>query len=164
VPVQGYDEELRSEQEYIAGLYVRLDAERARVTAEYDAALLGTGGTPMERDVSVRAAAKQMRRLDVADTGLCFGRLDSLAGERSYIGRIGILDEEDDYRIEGVINGDTVTDVLRYVRYNRDELVAKVRQATEAALKAKRMTFEESKTLLRRYEEGLAGYTYLEQD
>jgi DNA helicase IV len=97
VPVQGYDEELRSEQEYIAGLYVRLDAERARVTAEYDAALLGTGGTPMERDVSVRAAAKQMRRLDVADTGLCFGRLDSLTGERAYIGRIGILDEEDDY-------------------------------------------------------------------
>ncbi|HEX4964466.1 MAG TPA: biosynthetic arginine decarboxylase [Thermoanaerobaculia bacterium] len=74
------------------------------------------------------------------------------------------LDEEDDYRIEGVVNGDTVTDVLRYVRYNRDELVAKVRQATEAALRAKRMTFEESKTLLRRYEEGLAGYTYLEQD
>jgi arginine decarboxylase len=74
------------------------------------------------------------------------------------------LDEEDDYRITGVINGDTVTDVLRYVRYNRDDLVAKVRQATEAALKAKRMTFEESKTLLRRYEEGLAGYTYLEQD
>jgi arginine decarboxylase len=74
------------------------------------------------------------------------------------------LDEEDDYRIEGVINGDTVTDVLRYVRYNREELVAKVRRATEAALKAKRMTFEESKTLLRRYEEGLSGYTYLEQD
>ena len=74
------------------------------------------------------------------------------------------LDEEDDYRIEGVINGDTVTDVLRYVRYNREDLVAKVRQATEAALKAKRMTFEESKTLLRRYEEGLSGYTYLEQD
>ncbi|MEA2600754.1 MAG: arginine decarboxylase [Acidobacteriota bacterium] len=74
------------------------------------------------------------------------------------------LDEEDDYRIEGVVSGDTVTDVLRYVRYNRDELVAKVRRATEAALRAKRMTFEESKTLLRRYEEGLSGYTYLEQD
>jgi arginine decarboxylase len=74
------------------------------------------------------------------------------------------LDEEDDYRIEGVVNGDTVTDVLRYVRYDRGELVAKVRRATEAALRAKRMTFEESKTLLRRYEEGLSGYTYLEQD
>ena len=74
------------------------------------------------------------------------------------------LDEEDDYRIEGVVNGDTVTDVLRYVRYDRGELVAKVRRATEAALRSKRMTFEESKTLLRRYEEGLSGYTYLEQD
>jgi DNA helicase IV len=98
VPFRGYDGELRSEQEYVADLYVRLDAERARVTAEYDAALLGTGGTPMERDVQVRASAKQMRRLDVADTGLCFGRLDSLSGERSYIGRIGILDEEHDYQ------------------------------------------------------------------
>ena len=78
--------------------------------------------------------------------------------------RLGIGYQEDDYRIEGVVNGDTVTDVLRYVRYNRDDLVAKVRQAAEAALRAKRMTFEESKTLLRRYEEGLSGYTYLEQD
>jgi hypothetical protein len=27
------------------------------------------------------------RRLDVADTGLCFGRLDAVSGERSYIGK-----------------------------------------------------------------------------
>jgi arginine decarboxylase len=74
------------------------------------------------------------------------------------------LDDEDDYKIEGVVNGDTVTDVLRYVRYNKDDLVARVRQAAELALRAKRMTLEESRTLVRRYEEGLSGYTYLEQD
>jgi len=74
------------------------------------------------------------------------------------------LDPEDDYKIEGVVSGDTVADVLRYVRYNREDLVARVRRATELALRAKRMTFEESKHLLRRYEEGLSGYTYLEQD
>jgi arginine decarboxylase len=74
------------------------------------------------------------------------------------------LDPEDDYKIEGVINGDTVSDVLRYVRYNRDDLVARVRRATEQALRSKRLTFEESRLLLRRYEEGLSGYTYLEQD
>jgi arginine decarboxylase len=74
------------------------------------------------------------------------------------------LDPEEDYKIEGVVSGDTVSDVLRYVRYNRDDLVAKVRQAAEQALRAKRMTFEESKHLVRRYEEGLSGYTYLEQD
>jgi len=74
------------------------------------------------------------------------------------------LDPVEDYTIEGVVSGDTVTDVLRYVRYNRDDLVAKVRRAAEQALRAKRMTFEESKLLVRRYEEGLSGYTYLEQD
>ena len=95
---QEYDAELRSERSYVAGLYVRLDAERARVEAEYTAALGGTGGTPMERDVQVRASAKQVKRLHIADNGLCFGRLDTLSGERSYIGRIGIFDEQDDYQ------------------------------------------------------------------
>jgi DNA helicase IV len=94
---QGYEEELRSERSYVAGLYARLDAERARVEREYVAALGGTGGSPMERDVQVRASAKQAKRLHVADNGLCFGRLDAISGERSYIGRIGIFDEENDY-------------------------------------------------------------------
>lgn len=51
----------------------------------------------MERDVEVRALAGQVKRLDVADNGLCFGRLDTLSGERSYIGRIGLFDEENEY-------------------------------------------------------------------
>jgi DNA helicase IV len=98
VSPQGYEEELRSERSYVAGLYARLNAERARVKGEYNAALGGTGGTPMERDVQVRASAKQLKRLHVADNGLCFGRLDTLSGEHSYIGRIGIFDEENEYQ------------------------------------------------------------------
>jgi DNA helicase IV len=94
---QGYEEELRSERSHVAGLYSRLDAERARVKGEFNAALRGTGGIPMERDVRVRASAKEVKRLDVADNGLCFGRLDTLSGEHSYIGRIGLFDEENDY-------------------------------------------------------------------
>jgi DNA helicase IV len=97
VSTQGYEDELRSEQGYVAGLYARLDAERARVKGEYTTALGGNGGTPMERDVEVRARAREMRRLDVADDGLCFGRLDALSGEHSYIGRIGLFDEENAY-------------------------------------------------------------------
>ncbi len=94
---QGYDEELRSERRYVAGLYTRLDAERARVKSEYDAALRGTGGTPVERDVQVRASAREVKRLGIADNGLCFGRLDTLSGDHSYIGRIGLFDEENEY-------------------------------------------------------------------
>ncbi|MCE6999121.1 DUF2075 domain-containing protein [Saccharothrix sp. S26] len=94
---QGYEEELRSERAYVADLHRRLDVERARVKARYEAALRGTGGTALERDDEVRALAKDAKRLAVADNGLCFGRLDSVTGERSYIGRIGLFDEERDY-------------------------------------------------------------------
>ncbi len=94
---QGYDEELRSEQRYVAGLYTRLDAERARVRSQYDAALRGDSVSAMDRDVRVRALAKEVKRLDVADNGLCFGRLDTASGEQSYIGRIGLFDQDNDY-------------------------------------------------------------------
>ncbi|MFD2419736.1 RNA polymerase recycling motor ATPase HelR [Amycolatopsis pigmentata] len=94
---QGYEEELRSEQGHVAGLYARLDAERVRAKGAYDEASRGKGRTPMERDVAIRALAKEMRRLDVADNGLCFGRLDSRSGDHSYIGRIGLFDEENSY-------------------------------------------------------------------
>ena len=97
-----YENELRSEQQYVTELYSRLDAERARVKGGYAAALRGPidkkdGGTLVQRDSEVRALAKEMRRLGVADNGLCFGRLDSLAGDSSYVGRIGIFDKDDEY-------------------------------------------------------------------
>ncbi|WP_170264162.1 RNA polymerase recycling motor ATPase HelR [Nocardia uniformis] len=94
---QGYEAELRSEQSYVAGLYTRLDGERAQVKGRYSAALRGNGGSPMEREFEVRALAKEVKRLDVADNGLCFGRLDTLAGERTYIGRIGLFDEANEF-------------------------------------------------------------------
>ncbi|MET8873298.1 RNA polymerase recycling motor ATPase HelR [Nocardia sp. NPDC004604] len=94
---QGYEDELRSERSYVAELYTRLDAERARAKGRYSAALRGNGGALVERDAEVRALAKEVKRLDVADNGLCFGRLDSVSGEHSYIGRIGLYDEENEY-------------------------------------------------------------------
>ncbi|MBM7775427.1 DNA helicase IV [Actinokineospora baliensis] len=95
---QGYADELRSEQGYLAGLYARLDAERARAKGRYTAAVDGNGGLEaMERDVHVRASAREVKRLDVADNGLCFGRLATLSGEHRYIGRIGLFDEANDY-------------------------------------------------------------------
>jgi DNA helicase IV len=99
---QDYADDLRSERSYVAGLYTRLDAERARVKGRYGAALrspidVQNGGTLVDRDAEVRALANQMKRLDVADSGLCFGRLDTLSGEHFYIGRIGLLDDENEY-------------------------------------------------------------------
>lgn len=94
---QEHDDALNAERGHVAGLYTRLDAERARAKDRYAAALRGDGGELIDRDVEVRAVANQMKRLDVADDGLCFGRLDAVSGEVSYIGRIGLLDEDDGY-------------------------------------------------------------------
>jgi DNA helicase IV len=97
-----YEDELQSERDYIAGLYARLDAERAEAHRRYKAALSSpvdpqNGSTLVERDAEVRAMAKEMQRLDVADYGLCFGRLETLDGEHLYIGRLGLLDSQNDY-------------------------------------------------------------------
>ncbi len=67
------------------------------------------------------------------------------------------------YQIEHVVAGDTVTDVLKYVSYTREELVARVRRYAENAVRANRMSLEETRSLIRLYEEGLSGYTYLER-
>jgi len=67
----------------------------------------------------------------------------------------------DDYRVEHVVEGDSVAEVLSYVEYSKDDLVSRVRRAMEAALRDKRITPAESGRLMRRYEEALEGYTYL---
>ena len=97
-----HQEELRSERRYVAGLYARLDAERARAAQRHDAALAAHDGTPTERDVQVRELARRVKRLRVADDGLCFGRLDrepdtGSGSAVSYVGRIGIFDADREY-------------------------------------------------------------------
>jgi arginine decarboxylase len=67
------------------------------------------------------------------------------------------------YQIEHVVTGDTVTDVLKYVSYAREDLVARVRRFAEQAVRTNGMSLEETRSLLRMYEEGLSGYTYLER-
>ena len=74
------------------------------------------------------------------------------------------LGEGGDYHIDHVLIGDTVTDVLKYVSYDKDDLISSMRRFAEIALRAKRITLEDSRQLLKVYEQGLAGYTYLERD
>ena len=73
-------------------------------------------------------------------------------------------DEEGHYNIEHVVAGDIVNEVLEYVDYQREDLVARVRRFSERAIRQSRLTREEARRLMRHYEAGLAGYTYLERD
>ncbi|MES2504293.1 MAG: biosynthetic arginine decarboxylase [Myxococcota bacterium] len=66
------------------------------------------------------------------------------------------------YRLDHVVQGDTVSEVLSYVEYDRLDLLKRIRNMAESAVREGDITFEESAKLMKRYEEGLAGYTYLE--
>ncbi len=72
------------------------------------------------------------------------------------------LGENGDVILETLIKGDTVREVLNYVEFSSENLLASFRRDVEAAVREGRMGYEESGRLLRFYEEGLRGYTYLE--
>jgi arginine decarboxylase len=65
------------------------------------------------------------------------------------------------YKIEHVVKGDTMTEVMSYVQYDSEDLVESIRQRTEQALQEKRITIQESQRLLQTYEQSLSRYTYL---
>ena len=62
-----------------------------------------------------------------------------------------------------VIEGDTVEEVLSYVQYDIADMKRAMRLDIEAACKQGRLTFAEGKSLLQYYDNGLEGYTYLEE-
>jgi DNA helicase IV len=88
--------EVSREQDYVTRLYGRTDALREEASARLAVALRQDGGTAqsrLERDAAISRYAGQLARLEAAEDGLCFGRLDLLTGECRHIGRIGLRDE-----------------------------------------------------------------------
>jgi arginine decarboxylase len=73
------------------------------------------------------------------------------------------LDEHGEVVLETVVQGDTVREVLNYVQFNSQALLDEFRKDVELAVREQRIGYEESGRLLKFYEEGLQGYTYLEQ-
>jgi arginine decarboxylase len=73
------------------------------------------------------------------------------------------LDEQGNVVLDAVIKGDTVREVLDYVEFDPETLVRKLRHDVELAVREGRVTYEESGRLLEFYEDGLQGYTYLEE-
>src|SRR5690349_22041727 len=82
-------------------LYERLDRRRAETAKRLDEVLHDeTVGTPQaltERDVAAGIYTDRLAALRAAEHGLAFGRLDAEDGEVRYVGRLGLLDEDDEY-------------------------------------------------------------------
>jgi arginine decarboxylase len=73
------------------------------------------------------------------------------------------VDENGETNLDAVIKGDTVREVLHYVQYSGEELTTRMRKDVERAVRNGKISLEESRQLLRFYESGLEGYTYLEE-
>jgi hypothetical protein len=89
---------LRAENEYVGKLYDRLESRRELATARLrEIHLQEKGGTlqsRMERDTLEIHHTRRLSELYAAEYGLCFGRIENEDGERRYIGRIALADDD----------------------------------------------------------------------
>ena len=69
---------------------------------------------------------------------------------------------ENGYKIDKIIDGETVADVLDYVQYDAKRLVRTLETWVAKSVKEGRVSLEEGKEFLNNYRSGLYGYTYLE--
>lgn len=67
-----------------------------------------------------------------------------------------------DWDLDEVVEGDTVQEVLSYVQYDTEDLIKAMRRDAERAVKSGSLSVAEAQSLLKFYDHGLEGYTYLE--
>jgi len=84
------------------------------------------------------------------------GDLHNLFGDTNAV-HIRLTDNG--YEVGDLVHGDTVTEVLNYVQFNAQDLVATFRRKVQ---NAKDLTRAEANSFIADYIAGLAGYTYLE--
>jgi len=87
------------------------------------------------------------------------GDLHNLFGDTN---AVHVSVDENGYKIDQVIDGETVAEVLDYVQYNPKKMVRTVETWVTTSVKAGIITMQEGKEFLSNYRSGLYGYTYLE--
>ncbi len=68
-----------------------------------------------------------------------------------------------DVILDTIIKGDTVAEVLRYVQFDTTDLMARFQRAVEVSVREGRFDHQQAGRFVKFYEEGLNGYTYLEE-
>lgn len=86
------------------------------------------------------------------------GDLHNLFGDTNVV---HISVDKKGYKIDQVIDGERVSDVLGYVQYDAKKLVRTIETWVSSAVKSGNITPAEGKEFLSNYRSGLYGYTYL---
>lgn len=88
------------------------------------------------------------------------GDLHNLFGD-PHVAHVHLDDGSDTgWRVTEIREGDSIAEVLAYVQYGGDHLLARIEADCELAVRDGRLARDESRFLKRFYEEALDGYTY----
>jgi len=89
------------------------------------------------------------------------GDLHNLFGDTH---AVHIRMDGENYELEQIVEGESVAEVLDYVQFNEKVLLDRMRRQLTQARVESRLTASEANRFLRFYKDGLAGYTYLEEN
>lgn len=87
------------------------------------------------------------------------GDLHNLFGDTN---AVHVSVDKNGYKIDQIIDGETVAEVLDYVQYNPKKMVRAVETWVTYSVKSGKISADEGKEFLSNYRSGLYGYTYLE--
>lgn len=73
------------------------------------------------------------------------------------------LNQDGEVILNQILKGETINEVLDYVQFDGKDLMARLQESIETAVREKRITHEDAGRYEKFYEEGLNGYTYLEE-
>jgi arginine decarboxylase len=73
------------------------------------------------------------------------------------------LSDSGEVLLDAIIKGDTVREVLEYVQFKGGELMNRLQRSVETAVREGRLDHQQAGRFVKFYEEGLNGYTYLEE-
>ena len=89
------------------------------------------------------------------------GDMHNLFGDVNAV-HITIDEAHHTYKINKIVDGETVADVLSYVQYEPKKMVRSLEIWAKQSVKEGKISLEEGKEFLSTYRSGLYGYTYLE--
>ncbi len=88
------------------------------------------------------------------------GDLHNLLGDTNAVHVV--LGPDGRWRIEAIVEGESVREVLSYVQFDPEEMRRRLRQDVESGMEEGRLTLSEGARLRRFLDDSLQGYTYLE--
>ena len=87
------------------------------------------------------------------------GGLHNLFGDTNVVH--AELDEQGQWEFSSLVEGDTIEEVLNYVRYNPEKLLSQLHVLIERSLKTGQLSPSESAQLKKKFKQALESYTYL---